>query len=439
MGCIRGCTFNPVTGSTFFATNWSASIVEFDISGNIINEYSASGLSGQFGLAYNTVKNTLLIFDQNGTQENRAIIHEYDLRTEVLTGVQYALPMLQESTYQQAGGIFYTNDMFPGKSIVGGIAQNVPNDKLFGIEFPDIESWLTITAGGNGTIQGVSEGTATMTLHFDATGVQQGETKTAWIKIMSNDRFNPEINIPVTMEVGGISLSLKAFLEGPFEGQEMKTDLNIQNSIPLTQPFNSSPWNYTGTEAVTGIPNPDIVDWVLVELRETSGGPETAISDSIIAQKAGFMLKNGNMVDVDGVSPIPVLQQVNSNLYAVLWHQNHIGIMSANPVTETGGIYNYDFTTGPDKIYGSSLGCKELVIGIWGMIGADGNADGQVSNTDKNDVWIPQAGNSGYFQGDFNMDANVNNIDKIDVWIPNGGSGSQVPDGVEGFKCMVPE
>jgi len=61
------------------------------------------------------------------------------------------------------------------------------------------------------------------------------------------------------------------------------------------------------------------------------------------------------------------------------------------------------------------------------MIAGDGNADGQVSNADKLEVWTIQSGNSGYLAGDFNMDTQVNNADKIDLWAPNSGRSCQVP------------
>ena len=41
----------------------------------------------------------------------------------------------------------------------------------------------------------------------------------------------------------------------------------------------------------------------------------------------------------------------------------------------------------PINIYGGTNACKQLNTGIWGMIAADGNADGQVDNTDKDDIW----------------------------------------------------
>jgi hypothetical protein len=68
-----------------------------------------------------------------------------------------------------------------------------------------------------------------------------------------------------------IFLNLKVFLEGPFNGTSMNTSLNDQNLIPLSQPYNVSPWIFPGTEQVTTIPNSSIVDWILIEGKQ----PET--------------------------------------------------------------------------------------------------------------------------------------------------------------------
>ena len=61
--------------------------------------------------------------------------------------------------------------------------------------------------------------------------------------------------------ISDINVSLFAFLEGPFNGSSMTTYLNLFGLIPLSQPYNSAPWNYTGTENVESIPT-DVGDWV---------------------------------------------------------------------------------------------------------------------------------------------------------------------------------
>lgn len=65
-----------------------------------------------------------------------------------------------------------------------------------------------------------------------------------------------------------IHLDLKVFLEGPYFTNEMTPFLNVFGYIPESQPYSGPPWNYEGTEAVTAIPNNDVIDWVLLELHQ---------------------------------------------------------------------------------------------------------------------------------------------------------------------------
>ncbi|MCD4736267.1 MAG: hypothetical protein K8R53_09505, partial [Bacteroidales bacterium] len=239
-----------------------------------------------------------------------------------------------------------------------------------------------------------------------------------------------------------IILDIKVFLEGPYSSgsNEMIPYLNALSQLPLSQPYNSSPWLYDGTETVSSIPNADIIDWILLELRETSGGPETATSNTMISRKACFLLKDGSVTETDGTS-LPVFNEIiNQNIYLVIWHRNHLGIMSADPLFPNNGIYYIDFSVAGSSVFGNFLAHKEIEPGIWGMVGGDGSPDGQINNNDKIDIWIPQSGSSGYLSGDFNMDIQVNNSDKNDIWAVNGAKGSQVPDGADkGYKSFVPK
>ncbi|MBN3034802.1 MAG: C10 family peptidase [Bacteroidales bacterium] len=228
--------------------------------------------------------------------------------------------------------------------------------------------------------------------------------------------------------VSGIILDLKVFLEGPFDGMGMSTLINSSGFIPLSQPFNTAPWNYPGTEAVTVIPHADVVDWLLIELRDTTFA-SLATPSTMVGRRAAFLLNDGTVTETDGVSTLvfPLLT-IEDSLFAVVWHRNAVAIMSAFGLVENSGVYSYDFTTGAGQAFGGILAHKEIAPGIWGMAGGDGNADGEINNGDKNDVWVVQAGSSGYLSGDFNIDGQVNNGDKNDVWAPNTGMGGQVPD-----------
>jgi hypothetical protein len=223
-------------------------------------------------------------------------------------------------------------------------------------------------------------------------------------------------------------VDIKVILEGPFNGAGMVSWLTNYGYLPLSQPYSGAPWYYTGTEAVTAIPNNNVIDWILVELRETTGTSASATSSAAIAWQAGFILNNGSIVATDGINPMAFNISVTANLFAVVWHRSHLGIMSEYPLDEINFTWSYDFSTSYDKAYGGMLAQKELTPGIWGMISGDGNSNGHVNSSDKIEVWVPQSGQSGYRQGDYNMNGVVDNADKIEFWAPNAGSGIQVPD-----------
>ncbi|MCD4736091.1 MAG: fibronectin type III domain-containing protein, partial [Bacteroidales bacterium] len=238
-----------------------------------------------------------------------------------------------------------------------------------------------------------------------------------------------DYSVPVSCTPNfGRTIDLKIFLEGPFNGTQMNTTLNAKGQLPTSQPYNTYPWFYEGEEIVAGISNTDIIDWVLIELRETPYEADSAISTTMIDKRAAFLLKDGSIVGIDGNEAPSLYFSVTHNLYVVIWHRNHLGVMSSDKIPLADGDYSFDFTTGSGQVYGGEQGYKQLATNVWGMIASDGNADGEVNIDDKDNVWAPQAGEAGYKSGDYNMDTEVDNKDKDDYWVPNEGSGTQVPD-----------
>jgi len=234
----------------------------------------------------------------------------------------------------------------------------------------------------------------------------------------------------------GFEISLKAFLEGAFNGAQMNTTLN--SILPLSHPFNTPlpwfgnampDWYYEGTESITAIPNVNIVDWVLVELRDAASASE-ATSATMFDKMPAFILDDGNIVALDGASNLTFVQPVQHNLYAVIYHRNHESIMNAQPISYNSGTYTYDYSTGMGQVYGGAAGHKEITPGVWGMRSGDGDGDGCVTALDKTNVWkvSSQNGKAGYLPSDFNMDRQTNNKDKNDKWVPNINTYSQVPD-----------
>lgn len=216
-------------------------------------------------------------------------------------------------------------------------------------------------------------------------------------------------------------VNVKVFLEGPYDavGDTMSTALNDNGYLPLSQPFNSSPWNYGGSESVSSIPA-GVVDWVLVELRTGTA------ADTRVASRAAFLKKDGTIVDLDGTSQVKFLGLLPDNYYIVIRHRNHLAVMSANAVTLSENSSTlYDFTTGTAQYYGADA--KQLETGVYGMYTGDASANGQVQTSDKNDYWKSQVGTNGYKSADFNLNGEVQTSDKNDYWKNNVGRGTQVP------------
>ncbi|GAB5555929.1 MAG: hypothetical protein SchgKO_01420 [Schleiferiaceae bacterium] len=220
------------------------------------------------------------------------------------------------------------------------------------------------------------------------------------------------------------NFNLKVFLEGPYNAStgEMNTDLNTLGLIPLSQPYNVAPWNYAGTESVTAMPNSNVVDWVLIEIREASNA-NAANPNTVIGTRAGFLLKNGDVADLDGMTPLTYadLELDNSKeQYVVVYHRNHLAIMSADPLTLSGGELNYDFSLGTIFARGNTLGykCLDKNTTICGMIAGEINQDDIIkysgSSNDRTEIFnLVSAGvnltnvSNGYLVEDVNLDGVV--------------------------------
>jgi hypothetical protein len=218
-------------------------------------------------------------------------------------------------------------------------------------------------------------------------------------------------------------LNLRVFMEGAFNGSAMQANLNGLADFPLVQPYSVSPWNYNGTESVTAIPF-GVVDWVLLEYRDAPTA-SAATSSTTIRKQAAFLRNDGNIVGLDGASGLPFNESIINQLFIVVRHRNHLGIMSANPAGFDGSQYSYDFTNSPGKAFGSNSQ-KDLGGGYYGMFMGDMDANGTI---EQNDLirWKLESGNHGYYSSDLNLSKQVNNLDKNEYWKANSGKSSQVP------------
>jgi len=143
-----------------------------------------------------------------------------------------------------------------------------------------------------------------------------------------------------------ILISAKALLGGAYDLMTglMNDDLRVDNQIPLTQPYGEwADFDYDGTEVtnaavLTVSGNNAIVDWVMVELRE-HGNPA-----SVRARRAALIQRDGDIVDVDGVSPVSFTTAIPDNYYVSIRHRNHFGCMTENAIAVSATASVLDFT-----------------------------------------------------------------------------------------------
>ncbi|MCF8367856.1 MAG: hypothetical protein K9G76_02350 [Bacteroidales bacterium] len=225
-------------------------------------------------------------------------------------------------------------------------------------------------------------------------------------------------------EIPSYLFDLKVNLEGPYNGTDMNTYLETESLLPNSQPYNGLPWDYNGSENIVFSPVLNVVDWLLLELRSTDGDASTATADKMFHREAVLLLSDGSIVNTADNQPeynLPIFD----NLYVVLWHRNHLAIMTSEPLVPSGDIYTYDFTSSPTSAY--EMGQIDLGGGVYGMIGGDSDGNGIIDTNDKDVNWMMDAGLQGYFGSDLNLDSQVNNIDKADIWNKNNGEATPIP------------
>ena len=135
----------------------------------------------------------------------------------------------------------------------------------------------------------------------------------------------------------------KVFLQGAYNSVTgVMTDAlrTPSNLIPLTDPYRSAPYNFT--QISNSIPesasasvfadqastNDNIVDWVFLELRNNGVNPGA----NVLQTRSALVQRDGDIVDIDGISPVTFNNVVNGNYTIAVRHRNHLGI-SADPVT----------------------------------------------------------------------------------------------------------
>ncbi|GAB3165084.1 Ig-like domain-containing protein [Telluribacter humicola] len=159
--------------------------------------------------------------------------------------------------------------------------------------------------------------------------------------------------VAVTIE-GALKYQPRVYLQGALYGVTysdspanttvdslMRDDLRVQGVLPTTTPY--STWNATlpasalDAAVLTTTGRDAIVDWVFVELRNAADPTQVVQSQSALLQR------DGDVVGLDGISPLEVTAPSGTTYYIAVRHRNHLGAMTASalPLTPTNTIIDF--------------------------------------------------------------------------------------------------
>ena len=177
----------------------------------------------------------------------------------------------------------------------------------------------------------------------------------------------------------GARVEAKIMLEGFLEESTglMSTALSQGDILPLFQPFKIAPFNYNGREQIEVMPT-NAVDWVLVEARHSE------ILDSVLAKKAGILLSDGSIIQVDGTLGIQFENLSLNQVHLVVRNRGHLAVMSRELLDLSPNNLIYDFTTGSEK----ALGNKQLKLkgNYYCLYAGDFDQNGIINSQDFN-MW----------------------------------------------------
>ena len=279
-------------------------------------------------------------------------------------------------------------------------------------------NWLVVPTGTGlgGTV--VASGSTT-TLPISVTGLTALTTYDLFVQGACTPEGTVDWVGPLTFTTKDDAfVSVKTILQGAYSTTTglMGDNLRSLNLIPTTEPYTGiagfTHVNGGGGEkvtstvlAVTG--NNAIVDWVFVELRDKTT-PTT-----VIATRSALIQRDGDVVDVDGVSPVG-FNVMADDYYIVVRHRNHLGIRTASVVSlNKTSATPYDFTTAANQALNSVQ--KDLTGGKFGMYAGDVNADRSINATDRSNAWNNR-NLTGYRQEDCNLNGTVDATDRSHAW-----------------------
>lgn len=263
------------------------------------------------------------------------------------------------------------------------------------------------------------------------------EYRNNWTLVDTADAVTTGANGSITFNVGlninnlgqfaifegqGISLAAKAILEGAFDNTtgKMSNYYGSSNLLPTAQPYSNFTHLGSGGETTASTiltanaGDNSIVDWIFLELRDKNN------ASNRLYTRVGLLQKDGDIVDMDGVSPITFSSATADNYYIAVRHRNHLGFRTANTVALSNVPMVLNFTNNTIALNGSTP-TTLVATNTYAMVSGDANKDGSIDAFDTID-WEAQNGlfDNYLLNADYNLDGSVDAFDSI-LWELNNG------------------
>ena len=267
-------------------------------------------------------------------------------------------------------------------------------------------------------------------------GVADGEEVTLAHRVDAYDGQNaaPGSALALTLQRQGgvVVVRLRVLLQGALRQDGQMAALN--GRLPLAQPYAGmpvgSPLHHDGTETLDPAvlaARTDVVDWVVVELRDAADGPA-------VAKRAAILLADGAVVDLDAESAPSFGGVEQGDYFVVVRHRNHLPVMSASPLAVSSGTDPFSFADdrgagllawgccpGRDRsgrgcpVRGSGRATATTTAGSWPLTTSRSGARSQARRATS---WATSTSTAGSSRGDYQQG-----------WRPNAGRAeSQVPE-----------
>ncbi|HQV39408.1 MAG: hypothetical protein IPO60_16840 [Flavobacteriales bacterium] len=240
----------------------------------------------------------------------------------------------------------------------------------------------------------------------------------------SNDASTASDHFAVTSDFivpqPGCSVNVHLFLEGPYDANTgmMQDSLRRKGLIPLAEPYTALGFTQAGggggetilPSVLNTTGGNAIVDWVLLELRDSQA------PSLILSTRAALLQRDGDVVDIDGVSAVTFSMPAGSYDVAVR-HRNHLGVMTQQAISLGTFPTSIDLRTSATSLYSVGSAAEKTLGSVQLLWAGNTHIDAELKYTgqanDRDPILVRLSGSApnntytGYVQEDVNLDGVV--------------------------------